>query len=110
VKQLALLLHNGRELLVAIDQAANVIVSTLTLRRGYSDETLSAHAWRSYRAKKVWGRVFLPLIDLLFAWQKPDPQYRDESGQPITSHCRRAYEKERARQYLPPEYRERTAP
>ena len=105
VAKLRIVLLNGRELLVAIDQALNVIVCTITLQTGYSDETLSAHCWRSYRDGKVWGRLFMPPIDWLFSWQKADPQFKDEAGNVITGHCRRAYCKEKARDYLPPEYR-----
>jgi hypothetical protein len=47
----------------------NVLVCTLTWRVGYSDETLSAHCWRSYRDGRVWGRWFMPPIDWLFSWQ-----------------------------------------
>lgn len=47
----------------------------------------------------------MPMIDWLFSWQKLDPVFKDEAGNPITGHCRRAYEKEKARDYLPPEYR-----
>jgi hypothetical protein len=102
---LLLITHNLRELLIAIDQAGNVIVCTLTLQTGYSDETLSAHCWRAYRDDKPWGRILMPPIDWLFSWQKPDPKYRDEQGNVITGHCRRAYLKEQARDYMPPEYR-----
>jgi hypothetical protein len=92
-----MLLHNVREFLVAFDQMANVLVSMLTFRRGYSDETLSAHAFRSYRDGKVWGRIFLPIIDFLFSWQKQEPG--------VSGHCHGAYLKEKARAYLPAEYR-----
>jgi hypothetical protein len=102
---LVLTLLNFRELLVAIDQCLNVLVCVITMRTGYSDETLSAHCWRSYRDGRIWGRLFMPMIDWLFSWQKLNPVFKDEAGNPITGHCRRAYEKEKARDYLPPEYR-----
>jgi hypothetical protein len=101
-----LFLRNLREFLVALDQALNVIVCMLTWQQAFSDETLSAHCWRSYRDGKIWGRILMPPIDLLFSWQKADPQFKDEKGNVITGHCRRAYCKEKARLYMPVEYRE----
>lgn len=107
---LILIGHNLREFLIALDQALNVVVCALTMQVGYSDETLSAHCWRAYRERKVFGRFFMPPIDWLFSWQKPIPEFLDETGAAITGHCRRAYCKEKARDYLPPEYREAKTP
>jgi hypothetical protein len=93
----------GAQSFIALDQAANAIFGPVfSWTVGYADETLSARAWRC-RAKP-WGRVFLPLIDLLFLWQTPD--VNDDAGQPIRSHCHRAYLKEGLRRNLPPEYRD----
>jgi hypothetical protein len=103
---LVLTLLNLREFLIAVDQGLNVVVCILTMRRAWSDETLSAHCWRSYKEGKLWGRFLMPPIDWLFSRQAVDPSIKDEAGQPIKGHCRRAYEKEKARDYLPPEYRE----
>ena len=75
--------------LIALDQLAYVL---LTLGAGHPDETLSAAAWRTEQAGKLGGRIFRPLIDLLF-W----PIERD--------HCRTAYESERLQRHLPKEYR-----
>ena len=75
--------------LIAIDQLAYVL---LTLGAGHPDETLSAAAWRTEQSGKLGGRIFRPVIDLLF-W----PIERD--------HCRRAYEAERLGRQLPTEYR-----
>lgn len=100
-----LTLLNLREILVALDQLANVLLCTIGLQRAWSDETLSAHCWRAYRDGKPWGRIFMPPIDLLFSWQAVDPSIKDENGVPIKGHCQRAFGKERARDYLPPEYR-----
>lgn len=105
MKALTVTLLNLRELLVALDQALNVIICALTLRVGYSDETMSAHAWRSDRDGKLWGRFFRPIIDALFSWQAKDPAFKDEAGNVVASHCHRAYLKEKSRAYLPPEYR-----
>lgn len=65
--------------LIAIDQLVHVLV---TLGAGHSDETLSAAAWRTEKAGKLGGRIFRPVIDLLFL-----PLERD--------HCYRAYLAER---------------
>ncbi len=74
---------------IAIDQLMYVLV---TLGAGSPDETLSAAAWRTEQAGKLGGRIFRPLIDLLF-W----PIERD--------HCHRAYLAERHGAQLPKEYR-----
>ena len=76
-------------ILIALDQLAYVL---LTLGAGSPDETLSAAAWRTEQAGKLGGRIFRPVIDLIFM-----PIERD--------HCRRAYEAERLGRQLPPEYR-----
>ena len=75
--------------LIALDQLAYVL---LTLGAGSPDETLSAAAWRTEQSGKLGGRIFRPVIDLLFC-----PLERE--------HCRNAYESERLGQQLPPEYR-----
>ena len=74
---------------IAIDQLMYVL---LTLGEGSPDETLSAAAWRTEQAGKLGGRIFRPVIDLIFL-----PLERE--------HCRRAYESERLGRQLPPEYR-----
>ena len=74
---------------IAIDQLMYVL---LTLGEGSPDETLSAAAWRTEQAGKLGGRIFRPVIDLLFC-----PIERD--------HCRKAYEAERFGNQLPKEYR-----
>lgn len=76
-------------LAVAIDQLAYVV---LTLGAGQPDETLSAAAWRTEQTGKLGGRIFRPVIDLLFL-----PLERE--------HCRNAYYAERLGRQLPPEYR-----
>lgn len=75
-------------ILIALDQLAYVL---LTLGAGHPDETLSAAAWRTEQTGKLGGRIFRPLIDLLFC-----PLERE--------HCRKAYESERLGRQLPPEY------
>ncbi len=74
--------------LISLDQLAWVVI---TLGNGSPDETISAALWRMERAGKLSGRLFRPLIDLLFR-----PLERD--------HCRKAYEAERRGVQLPKEY------
>ena len=76
-------------LAVAIDQLVYVL---MTMGAGHPDETLSAAAWRTEQTGKLGGRIFRPVIDLIFL-----PLERE--------HCRKAYEAERLGQQLPPEYR-----
>ena len=76
--------------LIALDQLAYVLV---TLGAGHPDETLSAAAWRTEQSGKLGGRIFRPVIDLLFL-----PVERD--------HCRKSFESERRGAHLPTAYRE----
>ena len=76
-------------LLIALDQLAWVII---TLGKGYPDETISAAAWRMEQHGKLAGRVFRPLVDLLFR-----PLERD--------HCYRAWLSEVQRSQLPSAYK-----
>ena len=71
---------------IAIDQTLNA------LRGGSPDETLSAAAWRTEQEGRILGRIFRPLIDMIF-W----PIDRD--------HCRTAFESEQQGTHLPEEYR-----
>lgn len=75
-------------LLIALDQLLWVLV---TLGHGHPDETLSAGVWRMELAGKWQGRVFRPLIDLLFFF---DPE-----------HCRTSFEAEMQRTQAHPVYR-----
>lgn len=103
------------QLLLAVDQLANVLLGLLAIVRAawtgraqavnFADETLSAHAWRAAVRGKWFGLIFRPLIDVMFCWQKSDPTIKDAADQIITGHCERAYHKERLRRQLPPEYR-----
>lgn len=76
-------------LFIAIDQLINAVFG------GWSDETMSSHAYRLWRDEKPWGYVLKPLYDALFVWQAWD-----------LNHCERAYVKERDRVHLPPEMRD----
>lgn len=51
-------------LAIAIDQLLNAMLL------GFADETLSSRAYRADRDGKVFGRIFRPLIDTLFFWDK----------------------------------------
>ena len=76
-------------LLIAIDQLLWVV---LTLGKGHPDETISAAMWRMEQEGKLAGRVFRPLIDLLFR-----PIEKD--------HCYQAWLSEIQRSQLPSGYR-----
>ena len=77
-------------LLIALDQLAYVLV---TLGAGSPDETLSAAAWRTEQKGRLFGRIFRPLIDLMFM-----PFERD--------HCHKSFESERNGRHLPEEYQQ----
>lgn len=116
---LAAMIDLGREFLIGFDQLANALTGVLKVLAAlisgerqapaYADETLSARTWRAARRGKTVGLIARPVIDFLFAWQKPDPAIKDERGAVVTGHCHRAYLKEQLRRGLPPEYREATA-
>lgn len=72
---------------IAIDQTLNA------LRGGSPDETLSAAAWRTEQKGRLLGRLFRPLIDLIFALFEKD-------------HCRKSFESERNGRHLPSEYQD----
>lgn len=77
---------------IAADQLINALIPPITGTLSYSDETLSARCYRANRDGRMWGRVMMPVIDVLFLWQ-------------TDSHCYMAYLKEIERRGLPPEYR-----
>ena len=76
-------------LLIALDQLAWVV---LTLGKGHPDETISAALWRMEQEGKLAGRLFRPLVDLLFR-----PIEKD--------HCYKAWLSEVQRSQLPSAYR-----
>ena len=105
-----------RESLISVDQAlGNVVLGflkvVLALATGraqtpiWSDETLSAHCYRAAAAGKPAARLFIRLVDLLFAWQGTDHEVNKAAGKVVTGHCERAYWKEKLRRGLPPEER-----
>ena len=75
-------------ILIAIDQLVTTIVG------GYPDESLSSYAYRMHVQNKPWGRIWRPIIDWLFSWQ------RIKGG-----HCLGAYMEERLRFQFPPDLR-----
>lgn len=66
---------------IALDQLLNALLL------GAPDETLSSRAYRADRDNKVFGRLFRPLIDVLFFWQD--------------QHCHSAYMSEVHRRQYP---------
>lgn len=106
-----------RQNLLWLDQGGNVwfcglvaiVVAAFTGAKqavAFADETLSAHAWRSYERKRLWGRLWKPVIDWMFAWQPQDAEVNARAGKPWLDHCERAFWKEIIRREMPPEYRE----
>ena len=83
------------QVFIAADQLVNALIPPLDGTISYADETLSARSYRAYRDGKVFGRLFMRPIDLLFFWQGP-------------GHCKNAYIKEFARKNYPDEYRQGT--
>jgi len=76
-------------ILIAVDQLVWVL---LTLGHGEPDETISAACFRMEQAGKWQGRVFRPLVDMLFR-----PFERE--------HCKSAFLSELKKLQLPGEYR-----
>jgi hypothetical protein len=68
-------------LLIALDQLANAILL------GSPDETLSSRAYRAWLLDRFFGKVFKPLIDILFFFDQ--------------DHCYRAYMAEVRKKQLP---------
>lgn len=87
----ALVRAYGEQVLIAVDQLVNALIPPLDGTVSYADETLSARAYRAHRDGKALGRLFMPVIDVLFFWQGP-------------GHCKNAYTKEFARKNYPSEY------
>lgn len=83
----------GRQLFIAVDQVFNVLATPFH-RGAWADETLSARAYRAHKDGKTWGRIWMPVIDVLFFWQAGG-----------SGHCERAYVAERERLQAPPEVR-----
>ena len=80
------------QVFIAVDQLCNALIPPIDGTVSYADETLSARCYRAHRDGKILGRMFMPVIDMLFFWQGP-------------GHCRNAYIKEFERKNYPDEYR-----
>lgn len=76
----------------AADRLANALIPPVSGALSYSGETLSARAWRASEADRVWGKVFVPAINLCFFWQ--------------SNHCRGAYSATKEGHDVPPQYRD----
>lgn len=87
------LLHNLKQLLIAIDQLLHIIIFLICapLQRHYADETLSSHCWRMDRdGVRAWPRR---MVDRLLFFDK--------------DHCQESYNSELKGRQLPPELRNR---
>jgi hypothetical protein len=82
----------GVQVFIAVDQLLNALIPPLDGTLSYADETLSARSYRAHRDGKLFGKITMPVIDLLFWWQGP-------------RHCYHAYRKEIDRKQYPAEYR-----
>lgn len=83
------LLHNLKQLAIAIDQLANVLIGLVCGYRSFADETLSAKAYRlELERDRTWARK---LIDGLFFFDK--------------DHCKESYESEVLKRQMPPSMR-----
>lgn len=67
----------SKQFWMAVDNLCNVLLM------GWYHETLSSRSWRAFDCGKVFGRMFMPVIDVLFAWQK-HPE----------GHCRHVFERD----------------
>lgn len=83
------LLHNLGQLLIALDQLANVLIGLVCGYRSWADETLSAKAYRlELERGRTWARK---LIDTLLWFDK--------------DHCKESYESEVLKRQMPPSMR-----
>lgn len=81
-----------QQVFIAADQLLNAVIPPWGGTLSYADETLSARCYRAHRDGKLFGKLLMPPINLLFFWQGP-------------GHCKNAWQKELDRRSLPPEYR-----
>jgi hypothetical protein len=88
----ALIKAYGVQVFIAVDQLLNALIPPIDGTLSYADETLSARSYRAHRDGKLFGKITMPVIDLLFWWQGP-------------RHCYHAYRKEIDRKQYPAEYR-----
>lgn len=100
--RLQVLIHNGKQALIALDQLGNALAGLLsallaclrlTRQAGlwWADETISAHCWRWHiHGIRHWPRLLVDAAARLFGDK---------------DHCRASYESERQGRQLPPELR-----
>ena len=69
--------------LMALDCLLNALL------RGWHHETMSSRSWRAWVLGRVFGRIFKPVIDAMFAWQRH-----------LEGHCKAHHESEVARAEL----------
>jgi len=81
-----------QQLFIAADQLLNALIPPIDGTVSWADETLSARCYRAHRDGRIFGKLFMRPIDLMFFWQGPN-------------HCRNAYVKEFERKNYPDEYR-----
>ena len=81
----------GAQVFIAADQLLNALIPPIDGTLSYADETLSARSYRAHRDGKLFGKITMPVIDLLFFWQGP-------------GHCKNAYINEFSRKNYPSEY------
>jgi hypothetical protein len=74
-----------KNIAIGVDQLLN------TFLLGSPDETLSSRAYRAYRDGKILGKIFRPVINCMFFWQK--------------DHCFGAYLSEVQRRQYPATFR-----
>lgn len=97
-----ILLHNGRQALIAIDQGINAIIGLVIALAGmipllpkaglwWADETISAHCWRWHlNGVRSWPKEIVDVVAAIFG----------DKG-----HCQQSYESECLGRQLPPEER-----
>ena len=82
-------LHNVKQLLICVDQLANVLIGLFSNKKAWADETLSAHAYRlELERGRTWARK---MIDTIFFFDH--------------DHCKTSYESEVNKRQLPPSMR-----
>ena len=84
------LLHNGKQLLICLDQLANVLIGLFSNKKAWADETMSCRAYRlELERGRTWARK---IVDTIFFF---DPE-----------HCKTSYESEQQQRQMPPSVRD----
>lgn len=99
--RLRIVLHNGRQVLISVDQTVNALLGFILavlrwwyiwpwqIGRWWADETISAHSWRWHESgERSWPRAF---VDTVLFWDR--------------EHCRESHVSEVLRSQSPPEQR-----